>query len=91
MAVGAHLKNTIAIKKGNNIFVSQHIGDLSTTESYSAFKRTIDDFEKMYVAKPDIIVTDIHPEYLSTKYAASANCKTGRSSASLCSHCGLPT
>ncbi len=72
LAVGAHLKNTISIKKGNNIFVSQHIGDLSTTESYSAFKRTIDDFEKMYVAKPHIIVTDIHPEYLSTKYAASA-------------------
>jgi hydrogenase maturation protein HypF len=73
LAVGGHLKNTIAIKKGKNIFVSQHIGDLSNNESYSAFKRTITDFEEMYFAKPETIVTDIHPEYLSTKYAASTN------------------
>lgn len=71
LAVGSHLKNTIAIKKGNNVFVSQHIGDLSTDESYSAFKTTIADLEQIYIAKPEVIVTDMHPEYLSTKYAAS--------------------
>ena len=73
LSVGGHLKNTIAIKKGNNIFVSQHIGDLSTNESYSAFKRTITDFEQMYQANPTTVVTDMHPEYLSTKYAKSRN------------------
>ncbi len=73
LAVGGHLKNTIAIKKGSNIFVSQHIGDLSSNESYSTFKRTIADFEEMYRAKPEVIVSDMHPEYLSTKFAVSTN------------------
>lgn len=73
LAVGGQLKNTIAIKKGDNIFISQHIGDLSTHESFSTFKKTIKDFEEMYLAKPDEIVTDLHPEYLSTKYAESRN------------------
>lgn len=73
LAVGGHLKNTIAIKKGTNIFVSQHIGDLSSNESYSTFKRTIADFEEMYRAKPEMIVSDMHPEYLSTKFAVSTN------------------
>ncbi len=73
LAVGAHLKNTIAVKKGNNVFISQHIGDLSTHESYSTFKKTIKDFEEIYFAKPQIIISDIHPEYLSTKYARTRN------------------
>lgn len=73
LAVGGHLKNTIAIKKCDNIFISQHIGDLSTNESFSAFKKTIKDFEEMYIAKPEMIITDLHPEYLSTKYATSRN------------------
>ena len=73
LSVGGHLKNTIAIKKGENIFISQHIGDLSTEESYSSFKKTVDDFENIYCARPDIILSDLHPEYLSTKYANSRN------------------
>ena len=75
LAVGGHLKNTIAIKKGENIFISQHIGDLSTNESFSTFKKTIKDFEEMYLAEPKVIVTDMHPEYLSTKYAGTRNIK----------------
>lgn len=75
LAVGSHLKNTIAIKKGNNIFISQHIGDLSTSESFTTFKKTIKDFEEMYIAEPKTIITDLHPEYLSTKYAGSRNIK----------------
>ncbi len=73
LAVGSHLKNTISIKKNENIFISQHIGDLSTHESYSTFKKTIKDFEEIYLAKPEMIVCDVHPEYLSTKYAGSKN------------------
>ncbi len=38
LAVGAHLKNTVAMTSGNNIFISQHIGDLETKESFEAFK-----------------------------------------------------
>jgi len=69
LAVGGHLKNTVALKKGNNIFISQHIGDLSTEESNITFKKVIDDFKLLYNAEPDEIISDLHPEYISTKYA----------------------
>ena len=46
LAVGAHLKNTVALKIGDNIFVSQHIGDLETKEAYAAFRRTCADLPR---------------------------------------------
>ena len=69
LAVGGHLKNTVALKKGNSIFISQHIGDLSTEESNKTFKKVIADFKLLYNAEPDEIISDLHPEYISTKYA----------------------
>ena len=69
LAVGAHLKNTVALSVGNQVFISQHIGDLETEQAHNAFRRVIADFEKLYEAKPQIIATDLHPDYLSTKYA----------------------
>jgi hydrogenase maturation protein HypF len=69
LAVGGHLKNTVALKKGSNIFISQHIGDLSTEESSKTFKKVIADFKLLYNAEPDEIISDLHPEYISTKYA----------------------
>jgi hydrogenase maturation protein HypF len=69
LATGAHLKNTIALKKGNNIFISQHIGDLSTEESNKTFKKVINDFQLLYNCKPDKVICDLHPEYISTKHA----------------------
>lgn len=69
LAVGGHLKNTIALSKGKYVFVSQHIGDLETTRSYDAFKTAIDDMKKMYAVDPKIIICDEHPQYMSTRYA----------------------
>lgn len=69
LAVGAHLKNTISLSVGSNIFISQHIGDLETAEAFGAFQRVIRDFEKLYEAQPSVIAHDLHPDYLSTKYA----------------------
>ncbi len=71
LSVGAHLKNTVSLKVKNNIFLSQHIGDLSTEESNKAFKNVIKDFLDLYNANPEIVVSDLHPDYLSTKYAKS--------------------
>ncbi|MBE0570134.1 MAG: carbamoyltransferase HypF [Ignavibacteriaceae bacterium] len=73
LAVGGHLKNTVALKKGNNIFISQHIGDLSTEESNKTFKKVINDFKLLYNAEPNEIISDLHPEYISTKYAKQLN------------------
>jgi len=69
IAFGGHLKNSIALKKNRNIFISQHIGDLSTEESSNAFKKTIKDFQNLYEMHPNRIICDLHPGYISTKYA----------------------
>ena len=69
LAVGAHLKNTIALTSDSNVFISQHIGDLETKESLDAFHRVITDFQKMYNTTPGYIVCDLHPDYLSSKFA----------------------
>ena len=71
LAVGAHLKNAVALSVGNQVFISQHIGDLETEQAHAAFRRVIADFQKLYDAKPQIIAADLHPDYLSTKFAWS--------------------
>ena len=68
LAVGAHLKNCVALSVGNQVFISQHIGDLETEPAYSAFRCVIADFQKLYSVEPQIIAADLHPDYLSTKY-----------------------
>jgi hydrogenase maturation protein HypF len=75
LAVGAHLKNAVALAIGNQVFISQHIGDLETEQAHSAFRRVIADFEKLYEAVPQIIAADLHPDYLSTKFAQEACCQ----------------
>ena len=50
LAVGAHLKNTVALSVGRQVFISQHIGDLETPEALAAFERVIADFLRLYEA-----------------------------------------
>ena len=69
LAVGAHLKNTIALTVGSQAFISQHIGDLETDQAYEAFRRVIADFERLYETQPATVAADAHPDYLSTKFA----------------------
>lgn len=75
IALGAHLKNTVALKKGNSVFISQHIGDLESYESEIAFKNIISDFKNLYKSENEIIITDKHPDYYSVKYAENLNGK----------------
>jgi len=72
LAVGAHLKNTVAVAIGGNGFVSQHIGDLETREAFAAFERVIAAFGGLYRFEPRRIACDAHPDYLSSVYARSA-------------------
>jgi hydrogenase maturation protein HypF len=69
LALGAHLKNAIALQVDQNVFVSQHIGDLATQQAHEAFARSVVDLPRLYDATPEVIAHDLHPEYLSTKYA----------------------
>ncbi|HUO16396.1 MAG TPA: carbamoyltransferase HypF [Verrucomicrobiae bacterium] len=69
LAVGGHLKNTVAIGIGQDVFLSQHIGDLDTLEARGAFERAIDDLCRLYSFKPELIACDLHPDYASTQWA----------------------
>ena len=70
LAVGGHLKNTVALAVGPQVFISQHIGDLETEPANAAFPPGHRGFvQNLYGARPDVIAADLHPEYLSTKFA----------------------
>ena len=69
LAVGAHLKNSVALSIGNDVFLSQHIGDLATSQALRAFRTVSEDLLQLYEATPAAIACDMHPEYLSTKHA----------------------
>jgi hydrogenase maturation protein HypF len=69
LAVGGHLKNTVAIAVGENVFLSQHIGDLETVEARGAFEKAIDDLCRLYSFKPEAVACDLHPDYASTHWA----------------------
>jgi hydrogenase maturation protein HypF len=70
LAVGAQLKNTVALSVGREAFISQHVGDLETSEAHAAFRAACIDLPRLYDVTPEIIACDLHPDYLSTKYAA---------------------
>jgi hydrogenase maturation protein HypF len=69
LAVGGHLKNTVAIAVGRDVFLSQHIGDLDTLEARGAFERAIADLCRLYSFKPELVACDLHPDYASTHWA----------------------
>ncbi len=73
LAAGAHLKNTLAISIGNNIFVSQHIGDMETPQAVRAYEEVWSSIESLYHAVPDKVIHDMHPDYFSTKYALESD------------------
>jgi hydrogenase maturation protein HypF len=70
LAVGAHLKNSVALSVEREIFLSQHIGDLETSQAHAAFRRVIADLQRLYAVTPDYVACDLHPDYLSTRHAA---------------------
>ncbi len=72
LAVGAHLKNTVALSVGRQAFISQHIGDLETPEALAAFERVIADFLRLYEVAPVAVAHDLHPDYQSTRWAREA-------------------
>jgi hydrogenase maturation protein HypF len=70
LAVGAHIKASVALSVGTEIFISQHIGDLETAAAHAAFRNTAADLPRLYDAVPEAIACDLHPDYLSTQFAA---------------------
>ena len=69
LAVGAELVNCFCIGKSKQAIMSQHIGDLKNLETFEFFSESIIRYKKLFRIEPDLIVADLHPEYLSTKFA----------------------
>jgi hydrogenase maturation protein HypF len=67
LAVGAHLKNAVALAVGRQVFLSQHIGDLESVPALEAFLRIRTDLQNLFQARPSTIGADAHPDYLSTQ------------------------
>ena len=69
LAVGAQSKGSFCFAKGNTAYLSESGGDLSDLQNFKKFERDIKGLQKKLKIKPSIIVRDLHPEYISTKYA----------------------
>jgi hydrogenase maturation protein HypF len=69
LACGAELKNTFCLAAGDRAFVSQHIGDLANAETLRSFTEGIEHFSRLFDIVPAVIAHDLHPDYLSTRYA----------------------
>lgn len=69
LACGGHLKNTFCLGKGDQAFISHHIGDLENLETLTSFRAGIAHFQQLFAIQPQAIAFDLHPEYLATKYA----------------------
>jgi hydrogenase maturation protein HypF len=69
LAVGPELKNAVCLVRGRQAFVSQHIGDLKNALAAVYFESTINKIERLLEVRPQVIAHDLHPGYLSTRYA----------------------
>jgi hydrogenase maturation protein HypF len=69
LAVGPHLKSSVALSVGENVFVSQHLGDLETEAALAGFTGAIDALQRLYDTVPAVVACDAHPDYLSTRFA----------------------
>ena len=68
-AAGPEQKNTFTLLRGTDGFVSQHIGDVENAETYDAWLATKDRFESLFEMEPAAVACDLHPEYLTSKWA----------------------
>ena len=69
LACGAELKNTFCLAVEDRAFVSHHIGDLENFETLRSFTDGIAHFRRLFDTEPEVVAYDLHPDYLSTKYA----------------------
>jgi hydrogenase maturation protein HypF len=69
LSCGAELKSTFCLARDTSAFISHHIGDLENYRSLRAFSSGIEHFRRLFELEPQVVAHDLHPEYLSTKYA----------------------
>jgi hydrogenase maturation protein HypF len=70
LACGGELKNTFCVAKERHAFLSHHIGDLENYETLKSFREGVEHYCRLFDVQPELVAYDLHPEYLSTKYAS---------------------
>jgi hydrogenase maturation protein HypF len=69
LACGPQLKNTFCLGLDDSAYLSPHIGDLETLEGLEFFEAAVEHFERLLGVTPELLAHDLHPEFLSTRYA----------------------
>ena len=69
LATGAYLKNAVCVTRGSRAYLSQHVGDMDDAETYRFFEESIRHLEAILEATPVAVAHDLHPDFLSTRYA----------------------
>ena len=69
LACGAELKNTFCLAKSGQAWVGHHVGDLENYETLRSFREGIEHFQRLFAVAPELVAHDLHPDYLSTRYA----------------------
>ena len=69
LACGGELKNTLCLTKDHYAILSQHIGDLENLETMEFFRETLDHLKRFFRVSPVAVAHDLHPNYLSTRFA----------------------
>ncbi len=68
LALGPHMKVTVALGKGNRVYISQHIGDIDNLKAEEFFKETVKDLLNLFEIEPEVVVSDYHLGYFTTKF-----------------------
>ena len=69
LACGDELKNTVCLTRGDQAFVSQHVGDMENLATFEFFRQTVDHLKRILDISPQAVAHDLHPDYLSTRFA----------------------
>jgi len=69
LSCGAQDNVTFALGRGDQAFVSHHLGDLSQPSALAAYRSTISHYQALFAVDPQLLVHDLHPDYASTQYA----------------------
>lgn len=69
LACGAHLKSTLCLARDEFAVLSQHLGDLENIETLTFFEQTLERMQRLFQIEPELVVHDMHPDYISTQFA----------------------
>jgi hydrogenase maturation protein HypF len=70
LALGAELKAVVCLTRDDRAFLSQHIGDLKNAATLQSLEDTVSHLEKILEIRPEVVAHDLHPDYLSSVFAA---------------------